>query len=121
MNAKLSYIDLAHGAKVMGDIQNAKKILTLLIEKLPTYTHDIRKFRKSENWEQLKEIMHSLKGATCYSSTPVLHHSFSELNSLLSTIPSRKPSNSDALSIDLLLEDAYRNIEDTITAFNQLP
>ncbi len=120
MNTNHPHIDLDHGVKVIGDMKNAKKILTLFIEKLPTYESDIIKFRKSENWEQLKETMHSLKGATCYSSTPALHHCFSELNSLLSNIIIEKPSDSDILSIDHLLDAAYLNIAGTITAFNRL-
>ncbi|MEC8882353.1 MAG: Hpt domain-containing protein [Pseudomonadota bacterium] len=120
MNSNHPHIDLDHGVKVIGDMNNAKKVLTLFIEKLPTYESDIIKFRKSENWEQLKETMHSLKGATCYSSTPALHHCFSELNSLLSNIIIEKPSDSDILSIDHLLDAAYLNIAGTITAFNRL-
>lgn len=120
MNTNHPHIDLDHGVQVIGDMQNAKKILTLFVEKLPTYQNDIIKFRESENWEQLNETMHSLKGATCYSSTPALHHSFSELNSLLSNVTLEKPSDSDILSIDQLLENAYRNITDTISAFSEL-
>lgn len=73
-------IDLAHGESVLGDYQSACQLLKLFLEKLPGYMHDIQLSLNDQNWEMLHEQAHSLKGATCYTSTPYLHTLASDLN-----------------------------------------
>ena len=73
-------IDLSHGESVLGDHQSACQLLKLFLEKLPGYMHDIQHSMHRQDWPMLHEQAHSLKGATCYTSTPYLHTLASQLN-----------------------------------------
>ena len=120
MNPKLPLIDLKHGTKILGDLDNAKKILSLFIKKLPSYQNDIRDQRKSEDWSKLKESMHALKGATCYSSTPSLHHCFSNLDSMLANASIKSISKAHISKVDLSIEILNHHIQETVIAYDDL-
>ena len=74
------YIDFSHGAKVIGDEQSARQLFLTFIEKLPSYQDELNALRSSDDLDGLSDYLHSLKGATCYTSTPALHYHVSRAN-----------------------------------------
>ena len=74
------YIDFSHGAKVIGDEQSARQLFLTFIEKLPSYQDELNALRNSDDLNGLSDYLHSLKGATCYTSTPALHYHISRAN-----------------------------------------
>lgn len=82
---QLDVINLSHGARVLGDETSAKDILTMFIQKLPTYQDEIREHVSNQHFLELKEAIHGLKGATCYTSTPALHEKVGEVDAFMSS------------------------------------
>ncbi len=70
---KDNIIDFDLGAKLIGgNIKKAKETLKLLVDMLPDYEKLLKKSFKNSDFEELKNIVHKLKGATTYCGTPCL-------------------------------------------------
>ena len=107
---ELKHIDLEHGKRVVGDEEIARNLLKMLIDNLPKYLSSIRNSRSDNSWQQLCDDVHGLKGATCYTSTPVLHESASRLNHALSAFQSNNvPTEDDIKDIDHHLSGLYES------------
>ena len=114
-------IDLEHGAHILGDNKAARKILTMFIEKLPNYISDIQNLRETESWIQLHESIHALKGASCYSSTPLLNQTVSELNQLLYNVDQQTLSKETIEKIDAQLITLSKQSQEVITLASEMP
>jgi HPt (histidine-containing phosphotransfer) domain-containing protein len=82
---QLDAINLSHGTRVLGDEKTAKDLLAMFIQKLPIYQDEIHGHVAKQRFLELKEAIHALKGATCYTSTPVLHAMVGEIDAFLSS------------------------------------
>lgn len=80
MAADHPHIDFSHGAKVIGDEGSARQLFLTFIEKLPGYQDELHALANDSDINGLSAFLHSLKGATCYTSTPALHHHISLAN-----------------------------------------
>ncbi len=115
---ELKHIDLEHGKKVVGDEDIARNLLKMLIDNLPKYLSSIRNSRSAKSWHQLGDDVHGLKGATCYTSTPMLHESASRLNQALSAFQGNNvPTKDDISGIDRHLSGLYENSEQLIAVY----
>ncbi len=66
-------IDLKLGAKLInGDENKAKETLKFLIDMLPDYEKQLKENFRNNDFEELKNIAHKLKGATAYCGAPRL-------------------------------------------------
>ncbi len=107
-------IDLKHGTHILGDTKAARKILAMFIDKLPVYVDDIHNLRQSKSWIQLHEAIHALKGASCYSSTPLLNQTVSELNQLLYNVDQEVLSKDSIEKIDKHLNTLSKQSKEVI-------
>lgn len=99
----MKHVDLQHGTHILGDAAAAKKILKMFIEKLPEYVAEINLLRDKNAWLELHEAIHALKGASGYSSTPLLNQTVSELNHMLEHVDQKPLSEKEIQHVDQLL------------------
>lgn len=120
MSIPLSTIDLDQGTQVIGDPDGARKTLDLFVEKLPEYHRNILSAYQNRDWEKLSELMHALKGATCYSSTPALHQQFCTINDIFSQLKSEQPGAKVQSAIQKNLNTLNDNIQTLYDTYKTL-
>ena len=109
----LDAISLSHGARVLGDEKTAKDLLAMFIQKLPTYQDEIHGHLSEQRFLELKEAIHGLKGATCYTSTPVLHAKVGEIDTFLSSNQlAVAPGETDKQQLVKLIAEMDHHIDD---------
>ena len=98
-------IDLDLGAKLInGDVKKAKETLKVLINMLPDYEKQLKASFKDNNFDELKNISHKLKGATTYCGTPRLKLSAKILEEKIRLMDDLKKVEIEPLYKNLLTE-----------------
>lgn len=62
-----------------GDINLASEMFSQLCSELPQQLEEIDKYIRDENWEDLKEIAHKMRGSTSSCGVPALDYSVQRL------------------------------------------
>lgn len=79
----LPIIDWEACIKILGKREQAKEMLNLLIERLPTDISTIHKLYHQKQYADLWQQIHKLRGALCYIPLPRLRHVVDKLESNL--------------------------------------
>jgi len=117
----IPYIDLISGANLHGDRESAERMLQLFMSQLDQEIEDITFAYQNKDFSSMREKVHSLCGAACYSSTPKLLHTLQNLNSILTSLldaqMAMKPSDAKLEKSVIALKVAY---QDTVNHFQQI-
>ena len=117
----IPYIDLKSGAKLHGDNESAKQMLDLFMAQLDKSITDILHSYDEQNLNDMRDKVHSLCGAACYSSTPKLLHILQSLNAHLSSkLQSSAPTNLQDKKLASDVSDLRDIHQQTVLAFKAL-
>ncbi len=98
-------IDLELGAKLIsGDIKKAKNTLKMLVDILPDYEKQLKENFRNNNFEEVKNIVHKLKGATTYCGSPRLKEASKTLEEKIRLTDKPKKDEIESLYKNLLSE-----------------
>ncbi|MEC8064331.1 MAG: Hpt domain-containing protein [Pseudomonadota bacterium] len=117
----IPYIDLISGANLHGDRESAERMLNLFMSQLDQEIEDITLAYQNKDLASMREKVHSLCGAACYSSTPRLLHTLQNINSILASLQdaqtAMKPSDAKLEKSVVVLKEVY---QDTVDHFQQM-
>ena len=117
----IPYIDLKSGAQLHGDNESAKQMLHLFMAQLDKSISDILHSYDENDLNDMRDKVHSLCGAACYSSTPKLLQILQSLNAHLSTmLQSSAPTNPQDKKLASDVNDLKSIHQQTVLAFKAL-